>query len=112
MLTLPLLARESPQSAGSVRLLDFFSSWSPASSMMGSSLVYEQTHSRGKPAGDRHANMSKKKKEKKKSEHTLNQTQGEEPEGSLRTCSIIAQKQIFLVFRETKHFHLYLMILK
>lgn len=43
VLTLPLLARESPQSAGSVRLLDFFSSWSPASSMMGSSLVC--THS-------------------------------------------------------------------
>lgn len=39
LLTLPLLASESPQSAGSVRLLDFFSSWSPASSMMGSSLV-------------------------------------------------------------------------
>lgn len=39
LLTLPLLARESPQSAGRVRLLDFFSSWSPASSMMGSSLV-------------------------------------------------------------------------
>lgn len=42
VLTLPLLARESPQSAGSVRLLDFFSSWSPASSMMGSSLVCTQ----------------------------------------------------------------------
>lgn len=44
VLTLPLLARESPQSAGSVRLLDFFSSWSPASSMMGSSLVCMNRH--------------------------------------------------------------------
>lgn len=40
--------------------------------MMGSSLVYEQTHSRGKPAGDRHANMSKKKKKRKnQSTHSI-----------------------------------------
>lgn len=44
VLTLPLLAKESPQSAGRVRLLDFFSSWSPASSTTGSSLVCMQTH--------------------------------------------------------------------
>lgn len=52
VLTLPLLARESPQSAGSVRLLDFFSSMSPASSMMGSSLVC--THTLSGNAGHAH----------------------------------------------------------
>lgn len=105
VLTLPLLARESPQSAGSVRLLDFFSSWSPASSMMGSSLVYEQIHNRGKPAGGRHANMSKNKEISAYNQSNTEWRTWGQSQNMLNYCS---GTDFFFIIS----FHLYFMIFK